>query len=393
MRRPLLSLTLAALLATPGATARADYKEDFREGVKAYDQADWPEVERRMRAALADRPFAELTSVSIFSSRRISYVPSTFLAIALLRQDRCEEALPVARRAETQAIAADRARDYLREMQELRDACLAAELPPALERARRRLDEAEALATEVGELEAERGDAATSEELAAAKTLLRRAELRLELASEERDLDALRAAGAEVAETLEALSALGDRLRQRTPPGTPDPAPRSRTPAAPSPVPELEPERAGEPARRESRAAASGGVDAGPEPGRGVALDRDAEAGDREIADRDAPSVPEPPAPTASEVLARAAGAFFSGDHDTVTRLAAAAGAEPPAALELLAIASAFVEARLLGAEPAATDAGTLEALRALRRRAPDLPVTEAFFPPELTRLWRRAGS
>ncbi|HVS13411.1 MAG TPA: hypothetical protein VMV46_05790 [Thermoanaerobaculia bacterium] len=117
-------LPLALLVVALAAPARADFKTSFREGVKAYDSKSWSEVVRYMQEALTDRPHAERTQVPIFSTRFISYIPNTFLGIALYQLDRCEEAIPYFENAEAQGIAPARERSYYSEMVEARRVCV-----------------------------------------------------------------------------------------------------------------------------------------------------------------------------------------------------------------------------------------------------------------------------
>ena len=120
-KRPFAAAAVAALaLAAP---ALADFKASFREGVKAYDQQNWSEVARYMLEALQDRPHSDRVSVAIFSTKRITYIPNTFLGIALYHLDRCEEAMSYFESAETQGIASSREREYFSEMVEARRRC------------------------------------------------------------------------------------------------------------------------------------------------------------------------------------------------------------------------------------------------------------------------------
>lgn len=121
-RLPHRAAIVLAMLGIAGP-ALADFKESFREGIKAYEQQNWSEVARYMLEALQDRPHSDRTSVAIYSTRRTTYIPNTFLGIALYHLDRCEEAVPYFENAETQGIAPSRERAYFSEMVEARRKC------------------------------------------------------------------------------------------------------------------------------------------------------------------------------------------------------------------------------------------------------------------------------
>ncbi|HVS66850.1 MAG TPA: hypothetical protein VMT85_25465 [Thermoanaerobaculia bacterium] len=121
--RPFAAAAAAVAALALAAPAIADFKASFREGVKAYDQQNWSEVARYMLEALQDRPHSDRVSVAIFSTKRITYIPNTFLGIALYHLDRCEEAMSYFESAETQGIASSREREYFSEMVEARRRC------------------------------------------------------------------------------------------------------------------------------------------------------------------------------------------------------------------------------------------------------------------------------
>ena len=156
----LVALCCAALAAAPGL---ADFKEDFREGVRAYDEENWEEVIVRMQSALNDRPHADVVKVLIFGTLRLSYVPNTFMGIAYYKLDRCEQAMPYFEHAEVQAVAPKRAQSYYGEMLDARNECLDKLMSAAIGNATAAIGEAETAANKIDEtLKSNEGRAALS---------------------------------------------------------------------------------------------------------------------------------------------------------------------------------------------------------------------------------------
>ncbi len=150
---PVRSATaLAALLTVSAAVPGfADFKEDFREGVKAYDEKKWDEVIVRMQSALNDRPHADVVKVLIFGTFRLSYVPNTFLGIAYYNLDRCDQAMPYFEHAEVQAVAPKRAQSYYSEMLDARNSCLDKLMSTAVNEATTAIGEADRVAARIDE--------------------------------------------------------------------------------------------------------------------------------------------------------------------------------------------------------------------------------------------------
>ncbi len=74
----------------------ADYKSDFRDGVRAMNQRDFPAAIRRFRRAIRDQPrdSGELLNISGTADAE-PYLPHALLGLALYQSTgRCEEALP-----------------------------------------------------------------------------------------------------------------------------------------------------------------------------------------------------------------------------------------------------------------------------------------------------------
>lgn len=80
---------LALLLMAGGAWA--DYKAEYRAGLDAADKGNWAEVQRRMRAAIAERPDAG--RVKLYGSILDPYVPYYYLGIASAQLGDCAAAV------------------------------------------------------------------------------------------------------------------------------------------------------------------------------------------------------------------------------------------------------------------------------------------------------------
>ena len=76
----------------------------FREGVLAFEKKEWKEAERLMRATIAVNPNETAGTVSIAGSWFETYVPHYFLARALARQGKCDEALKEFAETERQGV-------------------------------------------------------------------------------------------------------------------------------------------------------------------------------------------------------------------------------------------------------------------------------------------------
>jgi hypothetical protein len=99
MRRVLLLLLFATNL-------HAQAPSSFREGVIAFEKKEWKNAEKFMRETIAANPKESEGTVSIAGSWFETYVPHYFLARALARQGRCEEALKEFAETERQGVTA-----------------------------------------------------------------------------------------------------------------------------------------------------------------------------------------------------------------------------------------------------------------------------------------------
>ncbi|HEX6641880.1 MAG TPA: hypothetical protein VF215_12255, partial [Thermoanaerobaculia bacterium] len=99
MRRILLLLLFATSLHAQAPTS-------FREGVIAFEKKEWKNAEKFMRETIAVNPKESEGTVSIAGSWFETYVPHYFLARALARQGRCEEALKEFAETERQGVTA-----------------------------------------------------------------------------------------------------------------------------------------------------------------------------------------------------------------------------------------------------------------------------------------------
>ena len=97
MRRLFLLLFLAT-------TIQAQAPSTFREGVLAFEKKEWKNAERLMRETIAVNPNESEGTVSIAGSWFETYVPHYFLARALARQGKCEEALKAFAESERQGV-------------------------------------------------------------------------------------------------------------------------------------------------------------------------------------------------------------------------------------------------------------------------------------------------
>jgi len=110
-QRPPQRLAVAALAAAVlalGAIApvRADYKDDYADGLKAAGDGKWAEVEAKMRAALAQEG-APAARVNTYGRNFEAYVPQFFLGIAAYRRGDCEGAVRNLEHGPTRATVAD----------------------------------------------------------------------------------------------------------------------------------------------------------------------------------------------------------------------------------------------------------------------------------------------
>ena len=98
MRKTLFLLLMLATM------AQAQAPTSFREGVLAFEKKEWKDAERLMRETIAVNPKETAGTVSIAGSWFETYVPHYFLARALARQGKCEEALQEFAETERQGV-------------------------------------------------------------------------------------------------------------------------------------------------------------------------------------------------------------------------------------------------------------------------------------------------
>jgi hypothetical protein len=85
-------LALLALLLP--ATAFADYRSDYRDGVVAAERQDWARVETLMRRAIADQPTPNPQArIRIYASSFVPYVPYFYLGLAAFSRGDCATAV------------------------------------------------------------------------------------------------------------------------------------------------------------------------------------------------------------------------------------------------------------------------------------------------------------
>jgi hypothetical protein len=96
--------TLLILLLFLTTTVQAQAPATFREGVLAFEKKEWKTAERLMRETIAVNPTETSGTVSIAGSWFETYVPHYFLACALARQGKCEEALRSFAETERQGV-------------------------------------------------------------------------------------------------------------------------------------------------------------------------------------------------------------------------------------------------------------------------------------------------
>jgi tetratricopeptide (TPR) repeat protein len=96
------SIGIALLLLTP--LLRAQAPTSFRDGVLAFEKKEWKNAEKFMREAIAGNAKESEGTVSIAGSWFETYVPHYFLARALARQGKCDEALKEFAESERQGV-------------------------------------------------------------------------------------------------------------------------------------------------------------------------------------------------------------------------------------------------------------------------------------------------
>ena len=98
MKRRLLLVLLFAV------SIHAQAPSMFKDGVIAFEKGEWAKAERFMRETIAQNPRESEGTVSIAGSWFETYVPHYFLARALAKQGKCEEALKSFAETERQGV-------------------------------------------------------------------------------------------------------------------------------------------------------------------------------------------------------------------------------------------------------------------------------------------------
>ena len=96
-----IALALCLLFAV---IASAQAPSTFKEGVLAFEKQEWAKAERLMRETIARNPNETEGTVSIAGSWFETYVPHYFLARALAKQGKCDEALKAFAETERQGV-------------------------------------------------------------------------------------------------------------------------------------------------------------------------------------------------------------------------------------------------------------------------------------------------
>ena len=112
--------TLLLILLLAPVAALADYKESYKEGIKAIDRKNWDEAARHMRAAAAER-ITSGEKILIYGMRLEPYVPEYFLGLALFNSGDCDGAIEAFNSSE--AHGAIKQSQYSKNLQKLRAEC------------------------------------------------------------------------------------------------------------------------------------------------------------------------------------------------------------------------------------------------------------------------------
>jgi hypothetical protein len=134
-RPSLLALLSMALLLLSGS-ALADYKSEYQDGIEAAEKGNWTEVQRRMRAALAENAKPS-NRMRTYGTNFIPYVPHYYLGLANARLGDCAAAIDAFSNAASRGVvaalsseAATQAREEARCTQMLAQAQSKPEPPP-----------------------------------------------------------------------------------------------------------------------------------------------------------------------------------------------------------------------------------------------------------------------
>ena len=93
------------LVAVAGSrTLHADYRAEFRNGVRAYNKGRWSETADSMRKAIAESGRESAERINISGTWYVAYMPHFYLGVALAKLGRCDEARPELAASEAQGI-------------------------------------------------------------------------------------------------------------------------------------------------------------------------------------------------------------------------------------------------------------------------------------------------
>jgi hypothetical protein len=86
------------------SVASNDYRENYREAMRAVDFGNWKEAERRLQIAKALKPEEGGEKVVIYGVRIQTYLPHYYLGLALFNQGDCDNALEEWKESERQGV-------------------------------------------------------------------------------------------------------------------------------------------------------------------------------------------------------------------------------------------------------------------------------------------------
>jgi hypothetical protein len=96
-------VVLAVVLAA--AAARADWRDDFANGVVALERGDYPEAIRLLGSAAKENPKESTQTVKLYGMRYTEYAPHFFLGIAFSKSGDCVSAIQELQESARQGIA------------------------------------------------------------------------------------------------------------------------------------------------------------------------------------------------------------------------------------------------------------------------------------------------
>ncbi|MCU1348601.1 MAG: hypothetical protein JWO56_1631 [Acidobacteria bacterium] len=99
---PIVAAIALLFLLAPATEAQAP--PSFRDGVLAFEKKEWAAAEKAMRETIAGNPTESAGTVSISGSWFETYVPHYFLARALAKEGKCQEALVEFAESERQGV-------------------------------------------------------------------------------------------------------------------------------------------------------------------------------------------------------------------------------------------------------------------------------------------------